>query len=261
MELFGVLDKVGFNPPSEIHLFGFSYVWTGLREMIQRLSQKSRINIYTLSPCKSFWNTTVSHGHTPLWGETDGLPIVIHWGQPGKEYAQMLREMPEAGTEFHPDFVESGPASVLGRLQGEILNEEHDVNTPAEPDRSLVILGCAHIRREAEVVANEIWQLIRNDNDLRDTSRERLRFRDIAVLLVDGATQLAYQTHFRAVFEDLHGIPFNMVDLPLAGEYRVIEAVLMLLTLPLGQFTRPEMLKVLTHSSVRARFPEANTDR
>ena len=52
-----------------------------------------------------------------------------------------------------------------------------------------------------------------------------------------------------------------MVDLPLAGEYRVIEAVLMLLTLPLGQFTRPEMLKVLTHSAVRARFPEANTDR
>ena len=49
----------------------------------------------------------------------------------------------------------------------------------------------------------------------------------------------------------MHGIPFNMVDLPLAGEYRVIEAVLMLLTLPLGQFTRPEMLKVLTHSAVR----------
>ena len=41
----------------------------------------------------------------------------------------------------------------------------------------------------------------------------------------------------------MHGIPFNMVDLPLAGEYRVIEAVLMLLTLPLGQFTRPEILR------------------
>ena len=173
VELFGVLDKVGFNPPSEIHLFGFSYVSTCLREMILRFSQKSRINIYTLSPCKSFWNSAVSRGHTPLWGETDGLPIVIHWGQPGKEYAQMLGEMPEAGTEFHSDFVESRPAFVLGRLQGEILNEEHDVNTPAKPDTSLVILGCAHVRHEVEVVANEIWQLIRNDNDLCNTSRER----------------------------------------------------------------------------------------
>ena len=94
VELFGVLDKVGFDPPSEIHLFGFSYVWTGLREMIQRLSQKSRINIYTLSPCKSFWNSTVSRGHTPLWGETDGLPIVIHWGQPGPELIPAAQDAP-----------------------------------------------------------------------------------------------------------------------------------------------------------------------
>ena len=52
-----------------------------------------------------------------------------------------------------------------------------------------------------------------------------------------------------------------MVDLPLAGECRVIEALLLLLALPLGEFTRPEVLKILTHPAVRARFPEANVDR
>ena len=35
----------------------------------------------------------------------------------------------------------------------------------------------------------------------------------------------------------------------------------MLLELPLGEFTRPEMLKILTHPAVRARFPEANVNR
>ena len=69
------------------------------------------------------------------------------------------------------------------------------------------------------------------------------------------------KSHFRSVFEELHGIPFNMIDLPLAGECQVIEAVLLLLALPTGDFTRPELLKVLTHPAVRARFPEANTDR
>ena len=71
----------------------------------------------------------------------------------------------------------------------------------------------------------------------------------------------AYQAHIRAVFEELHGIPYNMVDLPLAGECRVIEALLLLLALPMGEFTRPEVLKILTHPAVRARFPEANVDR
>ena len=71
----------------------------------------------------------------------------------------------------------------------------------------------------------------------------------------------AYQAHFRAIFEDLHGIPFNMVDLPLAGECQAIEAVLLLLALPLGRVHPSRLLKVLTHSAVRARFPEADTDR
>ena len=81
------------------------------------------------------------------------------------------------------------------------------------------------------------------------------------MLLADRANQAAYQAHFRAVFEELHGIPYNMVDLPLAGECRVIEALLLLLALPLSEFTRPEVLKILTHPAVRARFPEADTGR
>ena len=52
-----------------------------------------------------------------------------------------------------------------------------------------------------------------------------------------------------------------MIDLPLAGECQVIEALLLLLALPLGDFTRPEVLKVLTHPAVRDRFPEADVNR
>ena len=80
------------------------------------------------------------------------------------------------------------------------------------------------------------------------------------MLLADQRNQAAYQAHIRAVFEELHGIPFNMIDLPLAGECRVIEALLLLMELPIGEFTRPEVLKILTHPAVRARFPEANVE-
>jgi exodeoxyribonuclease V gamma subunit len=88
-----------------------------------------------------------------------------------------------------------------------------------------------------------------------------LRFRDIAVLVADTVNRPLYQAHIRAVFEELHGIPYNMVDIPLAGECRGIEALLLLLALPMGEFTRPEVLKILTHPVVRERFAEADIDR
>ena len=81
------------------------------------------------------------------------------------------------------------------------------------------------------------------------------------MLVADTVNRPVYQAHIRAVFEELHGIPYNMIDLPLAGECRVIEALLMLLAMPTGEFTRPEVLKILTHPAVRARFSEANVNR
>ena len=75
------------------------------------------------------------------------------------------------------------------------------------------------------------------------------------MLVADTVNRPAYQAHIRAVFEELHGIPYNMVDLPLAGECRVIEALLLLLALPMGEFTRPEVLKILTHPAVRRGSP------
>ena len=186
-------------------------------------------------------------------------PIVAQWGGPGRDYFRMLDQID--GVDFRPNFVLGESPTVLGRLQREILRRSPESDAPFEPDDSLSILACPGIRREAEVVANEIWKLIREDDSHHGSPTDRLRFRDIAVLLADKPNQAAYQAHFRAIFEELHGIPFNMVDLPLAGECQAIEAVLLLLALPLGEFTRPELLKVLTHPAVHARFPEADVNR
>ena len=273
-ELFGFLEREGLTPPGEIHIFGFSYVWHGLRAMITHLLKTSIIHIYTLAPFIEFsedvhllqpalkvglrfrsrkvTSAKVTGHDEPM--TPDDLPIVAHWGRPGQEYFSMLAEFD--GTSFGPDFVKSGAKTVLGRLQNEILERTLEVDAPLMPDRSLVILASSGIRREAEAVANEIWKLMREDDRRPDSTTGKLRFCDIAVLLGDRTNQGIYQAHFRAVFEDMHGIPFNMVELPLAGECRVIEAVFLLLGLPLGEFTRPEMLKILGHPAVRGDFPK-----
>jgi exodeoxyribonuclease V gamma subunit len=279
LELFGFLDEAGFDSPRELHLFGFSYIWHGLREMIKHLNQRSVIHIYTVAPFIDFeedlaflglesesgprfsrrgsgsWSG-VEHGDAI---SPDDIAIVAQWGGPGREFFWMLDDI--TGVEFLPSFVPGKQTTILGRLQREILERSPESGTPNEPDESLVILACPGIRREAEVVANEIWRLICKDDLHPGSSPDRLRFPDIAVLLADVVNRPAYQTHFRAVFEELHGIPFNMVDLPLAGECQVIEAVILLLALPLGEFTRPELLKILTHPAVRARFPEADASQ
>jgi exodeoxyribonuclease V gamma subunit len=270
-ELFGYLERTGVMFPAEIHLFGFSYVWHGLRDMIEQLNKHSKLSIYTLAPFAQRGDDLATLGvkrragfrpperagrslntaERYNAGSMDDFPIVTQWGRPGLEYFEMLGEIPDVN--FNPGFVAINQQTALGRLQQEILERAAVSDKPVERDDSLVILACAGIRREAEVIGNEIWSLIRKDAGLR--------FCEIAVLLADRANQAAYQAHLRAVFEGLHGIPYNMVDLPLAGECRVIEALLLLLALPMSEFTRPEVLKILGHPAVRARFPEADTAR
>jgi exodeoxyribonuclease V gamma subunit len=50
-ELFGFLKQAGSTTAGEVYLFGFSYIWHRLRDMIVHLSQHINIHIYTLTFC------------------------------------------------------------------------------------------------------------------------------------------------------------------------------------------------------------------
>ncbi len=270
LELLDFLDERGATLPAEIHVFGFSYFSHGFREMINRLGRSSRIDLYTFAPVDwlavdaadavSSEKSGRRAGNGRVLADRAGVnnqSIAIPWGQPGRDHCALLRQL--GGVELVPALANGETTTTLGRLQAEILGGERQTDDPFQRDESLVILACPGIRREAEIVANEIWRLVRDDDE-SGRSHERLRFPDIAVLVADSANLTAYQAHFRAVLEELYNIPFNMVNLPLAGESRLLEAVLLLFDLPLGEFTRPELLKILAHPAVQARFPEADAE-
>jgi exodeoxyribonuclease V gamma subunit len=272
VELPDVVREWAGEPFGAIHIFGFSYLTHGLRRIIDDLGKRHRIDIYTFTPVD--WRMEDSPQRSSaqqlrrrssagrVRAEADGLDdesIAIRWGQPGREsFAELGRLADDTAA---PGFVTDNASSTLGRLQGEILAGTRQTDEAFARDGSVVVLACPGIRREAEIIANEIWRLVRDDDALRGSSPGRLRFPDIAVLVADSANLAAYQAHFRAVFEELHDIPFNMVDLPLFGESRLLEAVLLLLELPLGEFTRPELLQILTHPAVYGRFADADPDR
>jgi len=253
LELFGLLETLdGYRPPKSVHIFGFSYVWAGLREMLEQLGRFATVQLYVPAACRA-------SSARPTKG---GNELVRAWGRPGAEFARMLAGL--KGVSVAKEFVEPDPGTSLGRLQGAVLQNAGAEAVPFAPDGSLTVLACPGVRREAEVIAGTIWRLIREDEargaDAPDPLQARLRFRDFAVLIADSRNLASYQTHLRAAFEELYDIPASMIDLPLAGECRAVEAVLRLLDLPLGEFTRPQLLPLLTHPAVRARFAGAEVD-
>jgi len=78
------------------------------------------------------------------------------------------------------------------------------------------------------------------------------------LLAPDGCER--YQAQIGAVFDELGGIAHRQLELPLGGESRVVQAVDQLLDLPLGRFTRPELLGLMVHPAVLAAYPDVDRD-
>ena len=260
-------------------MFGVSYVARSYHRMLAALGRSIDVRIYTLNPCREFWEDleTVAEvrrrrkrekrdglfparaearqpqmaiGDDPygLLGEAENLPLRL-WGRPGRENVRLLNQMTSG--DFDACFVPGrGPRTLLERLQDDIL----DRAAPTTPDLALgadgsvVVLRCPGLRRELEVIAAEIWRLVRAD--------PTLGFNDIAVVVPEARKQL-YLSHVGAVFGEAHELPHSVIDLPLGGGHRIGEAALLLLRLPFGSFTRRELLPLLTHPSIMARFPDA----
>jgi exodeoxyribonuclease V gamma subunit len=141
--------------------------------------------------------------------------------------------------------------SLLTQLQDDILDRvvpATDASPTRTRDASITVLPCPGVRRELEIIAAEIWLAVDAD--------PTLKLNEIAVIIPEGVKD-AYLAHVGAVFAEAHDLPHTAVDLPLGRTSRIAEALLLMLELPFGAFTRRELLPLCTHPAVMARFPEA----
>jgi exodeoxyribonuclease V gamma subunit len=261
--------------PDTLHVFGSSYAGNAYADIFARVGAISDLRIYALNPCREFWDDLDTSRRNALAGwahradkvgdqlaesedpfslnRASDPPALRLWGRPGREYIRLLNELSQC--DFAPLFsdpVSSEMPTVLEQLQQNILDREPEPapvedgeGKPSEPRISF--LACPGIRREAEIVANEIWSLIRSNERLAaDGNAGRLRFHEIAVLLPDSAVD-DYVAQIDSVFRKLHRIPIDLVSRSVAGASRVAEAVDLLLQLPSGRFSRAEMIRLLTH--------------
>jgi exodeoxyribonuclease V gamma subunit len=266
--------------PATLHVFGSSYAGNAYAEIFAKLGALGDIRIYALNPCREFWDDVDSsrRGALTAWAhrqdkvgekladsedpfalnESSDPPALRLWGRPGREYVRLLNELSQC--DFAPLFsdpVSGEPPTLLQALQQNILDRE-----PQPPDvedgngkpfeARIRFLATPGIRREAEIVANEIWSIVRDNEKLAASGgAERIRFHEIAVLIPDPAVD-DYMAHIESVFRKQHRIPIDLVGRSIAGPSRVAEAVELLLNLPRGRFSRAEMIRLLTHPALNS---------
>ena len=249
-ELLGRLPRAAPGAlPSEVHVFGLSYVARVFQWAFGELGRWTDVNLYVLNPCQEFWEdvpTTTEQRWARKVAPEIELPddessLLSWWGRPAREHVHLLNELTSAS--FIDAFVAPERDTVLHALQRDVLERAPE---PAEPelraDGTVTWLACAGPRREVEVVADEIWRLVEAD--------PTLRFNQIGVFVHPDARS-AYLPHIHSVFAEAGELPHHVVDLPLIQESAVADAGLRLLELLGSDFRRPEVLMLLTHPALR----------
>lgn len=226
--------------PGAVHVFGFAHFARAFHVLFERLGRQIDVVIYALSPCEGFWEEV----------ETSDPELLLLWGRPGRDQVRALNSI--AAFDHDDRFVDPhvGPPEdcrLLHGVQRDLLRRRAPAGIGSDraqwgPDESITVLEHASARRELEVVASEIWRICERD--------ARARFDDFAVFVPE-ADAREYAVLVPAVFREAHDIPFRTIGVGWP-EDRVAEAIDLLLALPLGRFTRQELLRLAVHPLVVA---------
>jgi exodeoxyribonuclease V gamma subunit len=259
-------------PGAAAHVFGISFVARLYRSIFASLARATSLFVYTLNPCRELWEDVqparraspkrrgssrqlaLALGDAPAATATpaaDENPLLALWGRPGRDSIRIYNDLSDCN--FRERFVDpaAGMAAptLLATLQREVLERAPRSRDPAPLDDSLVMFGAPDPRRELETVAAEIWSLVRRD--------ETLRFDDFAVV-VPAASADTYLPLAREVFTAASDLPHDVLGLPSTAQGHVLEAAELLLALPSGALSRPELLQIATHPTVARRFPDVD---
>jgi len=287
-EAFNTVRTESLRPvlPQTLHIFGLPSPGPAFARIFAKLGELVELAIYALNPCQEFWEdvqdsrgaiarqgwarradrvgTAIDDSEDPFaLTAQDDSPALSRWGRPGREHIRLLNELTEC--DFDPHFSDPSDArsSLLASLQHDILvrapgNSPDRDSRGGESGDGIRILACPGIRREVEVVANEIWALVKRNDEAATGSP--IRFHEIAVLIPDAACD-AYLPQVETVFAAQHQIPVEVVSRSYSRESRVAEAIELLLKLPRGRFTREEMLRLLRHPAITGDDPDLDIER
>ncbi len=185
-----------------------------------------------------------------LFSQSDHA-LLSAWGKPGRESIRLLCQLTDY--DFQAGFSEIlQPDTVLAAIgHGLLTLEEQGGNPlPLVQDTSLQMMACPGIRREVETVYHSILYNLEKDPDLHMT--------DIGVMVSDMAR---YKPVVDSVFSRQPvRIAYNLVDSNAYTESVFAQAVLAVMELSRGNFSRKQVFDLLRNPCVMQRWsygPEA----
>lgn len=248
-----------------IHFFGLSQISNFHLTLIGRLQDHYAIHIYTLNPCEEFWED-IKTPREKRWIRRKSVKslaiqeseydqgellqyadnaLLAAWGKPGRENVRLLCRLTDYDfNACYPTVKE--PASILQRIQNDILTLSMASREAVRlsQDRSLQIIACPGKYREVETIYNSI--LFNLDQD------ESLQLTDVAILVPD---MPAYKPVFDSVFNrDPRQLAYNLVDAHAEIESIYGNAVLAILKLATGRFSRTEVFDLILNPCFMSRW-------
>ena len=261
-------DEPGFGQvafPEAVFLFGMSHMAPVFHHALAKVSARASVRLYLVNPCEEPWDLEPGlrpafdpesvdppEGEDPFALHQDrGEVILQRWARPAREQLRLLAGLAQG--DFVGQFTRPEAPFLLPHLQRRILAPERPEELGLDPaDDTLRVIPCPSPRREAETVANLIWDLVQE-------SEGALHFGDIGVL-VPAAEQEAYEEHLAAAFRSAHDLPWARAFGASRSLRELVEACLLLLDLGGGDLSRADLLRAVSHPFIQARLgaaPEA----
>ena len=268
--------------PVRISVFGVGTMPPLYLNFLRHLSAITEVNLFYLNPCREFWDTYEKRFRDRLADKNSGVfestdvenPLLTSLGAQGRSFFAQTLELPELARvrsaelfrSFVPEKSESlayPGATMLQTIQEDILRmrrrgpDGDDVEVGRtrkidyRRDRSIRVHSCHTIRRELEVLKDELIRLF-------DESNGAVQPRDVIVMAPDIN---AYEPYIRAVFNDetFEG-RYGISDRSLRQESLIAETFLQLLRQASGRFEASEILSLLDTPALRQKFRIADAE-
>ena len=269
--------------PERISLFGINTLPPLWLEFLSELGQQTQVHFFHLNPCVEYWGdlkTDKSYAKEQFYrwiNSSDRMlsnediaadvplsnPLLSNLGSQGKDFLYLLQEYTSIEIPVYESPVElspagTGTASVLQRVQNDILNFEDAREMPRQCIDDSIVFASAHSALR-EIQALHDWLLHQINNDASLTPK------DILVMCPNIEN---YAPYVDAVFahgwndwsEQVPPLPCSIADRTLKDSEPLVQAFIDLLELPDSRFQVSQILGYLRLPALQKKFSFADDE-
>lgn len=238
--------------PATLHIFGFHAIPPSQLADLVALSAVCEVYCYTFNPCVDYWHDIVPESLKTAVQLTDkdeaallsvGNPLLANWGQAGKYFIEQLNEY---GTTTLSDSTLPHTTlsdTTLSQVQNAIAElDDSPIGNVVENDNSISLHVTAGVRREVEVLYDNLLDLLESDDAVQPS--------DILVIV---PKLRDYAPHIQAIFSQ-QAIPFSLANQTAAEADSDTQAFIAVLQTLQQNFAAQTLFECLSEQAIRQKF-------